>query len=203
LVVDVVVGDDVGICWDVRLQTGAPASSTNPINFTTRAYNGQIPGPTIRVKQGDVLQITLVNALGPKTSHSGEDTSGGAQNTFRLSNVTNLHMHGLHISPEGTSDNVFRQVGPQQRGLYVYNIPADHPVGTFWYHPHVHGSSSLQQGGGMAGALIVDPADPNSYLPVSVNIMPYTIAVKFVTPCFCVCALLAVCRTHRTTYLQE
>jgi FtsP/CotA-like multicopper oxidase with cupredoxin domain len=38
---------------------------------------------------------------------------------------------------------------------YEYNIPVEHPAGTFWYHPHVHGSTAIQVGSGMAGALIV------------------------------------------------
>lgn len=138
--------------------------SENPINFTTRAYNGQIPGPVISCKQGDTLKITLVNRLLP-------DNSSGAPNTFTRSNTTNLHLHGLHVSPEGSSDDVFRQVKPNETGSYTYHIPTDHPVGTFWYHPHVHGSNSLQQGGGMAGALIVESLDPSSYLPPALAAM--------------------------------
>ncbi|MDO7630489.1 MAG: multicopper oxidase domain-containing protein, partial [Loktanella sp.] len=38
---------------------------------------------------------------------------------------------------------------------YRYELPSDHPVGTFWYHPHKHGSVAAQVGPGMAGALIV------------------------------------------------
>jgi FtsP/CotA-like multicopper oxidase with cupredoxin domain len=125
----------------------------NPVNFTTRAYNGTLPGPVIRVKPGDTLHITLINLLGP----DGGDPPDGP-NAFGLSNTTNLHLHGLHVSPEGAGDDVSRRVLPGTRFTYVYAIPTDHPIGTFWYHPHVHGSSSLQQGGGMAGALIVEPA---------------------------------------------
>merc|ERR1719230_514897 len=39
---------------------------------------------------------------------------------------------------------------------YEYEIPKDHPSGTFWYHPHLHGSSALQVASGMVGALIVE-----------------------------------------------
>ena len=62
--------------------------SNNPINFTTRAYNNQIPGPTITVKQGDTLKITLVNAI------AGEADVEPTPNTFGFSNTTNLHLHG-------------------------------------------------------------------------------------------------------------
>ena len=154
-------GDEVHVTLRVtpfRFEGGAGTGGTNPINFTTRAYNGQVPGPTIRVKQGGTLRITLVNALEGPAAHPS------AANTFGAPNTTNLHLHGLHISPENISDNVFRAVLPGQSAEYEYHIPADHPAGTFWYHPHLHGSSALQQGGGMAGALIVQPVDP-TYLP--------------------------------------
>ena len=87
----------------------------------TRAlgYNGTSPGPTLRVAPGDVLRVTLANDLDA---------------------TTNLHTHGLHVSPEGNSDNVFRMVEPGQSARYEYAIPADHPTGTFWYHPHHHGT---------------------------------------------------------------
>ena len=54
-----------------------------PIAFTTRAYNGGIPGPVIRVKQGDQLRITLTNKL-------GKDKSSSSGNTFQNANVDYL-----------------------------------------------------------------------------------------------------------------
>ena len=72
-------------------------------------------------------------------------------------NITNKHFHGGWVNPEGNSDNVLRQLHPGAGVVheYEYNIPADHPAGTFWYHPHVHGSTAIQVASGMAGALIV------------------------------------------------
>eukprot|EP00656_Telonema_subtile_P024985 TRINITY_DN27123_c0_g1_i1.p1 TRINITY_DN27123_c0_g1~~TRINITY_DN27123_c0_g1_i1.p1 ORF type:complete len:512 (-),score=96.87 TRINITY_DN27123_c0_g1_i1:34-1569(-) len=137
-------------------------SADTPISFNTRGYNGAIPGPTIRVKPGDTLTINLANQLLPDTD--------GLANTFRLVNTTNLHLHGMHLSPMNLSDDVFRRVAPGSTATYQYTIPADHSPGTFWYHPHVAGSSSLQQGGGMAGTLIVDPLD-NDSLPVELAAM--------------------------------
>ncbi|WP_420360335.1 multicopper oxidase domain-containing protein, partial [Agrobacterium vitis] len=49
-------------------------------------------------------------------------------------------------------------INPGMKFEYEYNIPVDHPAGTFWYHPHRHGSTALQVGSGMAGALII-PGD--------------------------------------------
>lgn len=73
-------------------------------------------------------------------------------------NTTNNHFHGSWVNPAGNSDNVLRTLYPSAGVAheYEYNIPADHPAGTFWYHPHVHGSTALQVASGVAGPLIVN-----------------------------------------------
>jgi FtsP/CotA-like multicopper oxidase with cupredoxin domain len=55
----------------------------------------------------------------------------------------------------GNSDNVLLAIGPQQRFEFEIKIPADHPAGTYWYHPHKHGSVAMQVSSGMVGALII------------------------------------------------
>ena len=118
-----------------------------------RSYNGTLVGPTITVKPGDTLNIKLVNALpanDPSCKPSLDD-----HNTPNCFNSTNLHTHGLHVSPAGNGDNVLLDLPPQSTFDYVYTLPRDHPAGTFWYHSHRHGSTALQVSSGMAGALIV------------------------------------------------
>ena len=109
----------------------------------TRAlgFNGTSPGPTLRVRPGDELAIRLTN---------------------RLDQPTNLHTHGLRVSPQGNSDNPFLRVDPGTSFDYLIRVPTDHPPGTNWYHPHHHGTVADQVSGGLAGALIVDggPALP-------------------------------------------
>ena len=64
------------------------------------------------------------------------------------------------MSPEGTSDNVFRMVEAGDSARYEYTIPSDHPTGTFWYHPHHHGTVADQMFGGLFGALLIaEPED--------------------------------------------
>jgi FtsP/CotA-like multicopper oxidase with cupredoxin domain len=84
---------------------------------------------------------------------------------YRLAAATNLHVHGLHVSPKGNSDNVFVHVEEGETFRYEYEIPPDHPAGTFWYHPHLHGLVADQLFGGMAGAIVIELDDAVS-LPV-------------------------------------
>jgi FtsP/CotA-like multicopper oxidase with cupredoxin domain len=116
-----------------------------------RSYEGSIPGPTLRVQPGDTLHISLINDLPPNRDPLPVDVE--LPHHF---NTTNLHTHGLHVSPEGISDNIFRSMEPGQRYEVEVAIPDDHPRGTYWYHPHHHGSADVQISSGMAGALIVE-----------------------------------------------
>jgi FtsP/CotA-like multicopper oxidase with cupredoxin domain len=111
------------------------------------AKDGDFVAPTIRIAPGNSLTIGLDNRLEPCMPQQIEK-----QVCF---NQTNLHTHGLWVSPAGNSDNVLVSIEPGQKFQYQYKIPADHPAGTFWYHPHRHGSGFVQVGSGMAGALIV------------------------------------------------
>ncbi len=61
-----------------------------------------------------------------------------------------------HVNPGGLSDNVFRSMEPGQAYDIEIAIPTDHTAGTYWYHPHQHGSADIQITGGMAGALIIE-----------------------------------------------
>lgn len=102
-------------------------------------YNGGLPGPTLSVKPGDLLQVALDN---------------------QLNATTNLHLHGLHVSPDGNSDNVFLSIGPGDSFDYEYRIPENHPPGVYWYHPHHHGTVAGQVFGGLYGAIIVEDKIP-------------------------------------------
>ena len=116
-----------------------------------RTYEGGIPGPTLRVQPGDTLRITLVNELPPN-----RDPMPREINHPHHFNTTNIHTHGLHVSPSGIADNVLRPMDPGGRYDIEIAIPDDHPRGTYWYHPHNHGSVDVQLTSGMAGALIVE-----------------------------------------------
>ncbi|GAA3642312.1 hypothetical protein GCM10022267_31220 [Lentzea roselyniae] len=130
--------------------------------IVTRAYEGSIPGPTLRVRPGDKLVLNQLNLLppNPDQDHVHDHNTPHHFNTF------NLHTHGLHVDPGGIADNVFRSFTPRDpaRGLYQaryrseVHLPPEHEAGTYWYHPHTHGSSVVQLLSGMAGVLIVEGA---------------------------------------------
>lgn len=125
-----------------------------------RSYNGTdvdptVPyvSPTIEVVPGDTIRINLNNKL-PADPSCGP-MLGHMPNKPHCFNGTNLHTHGLWVNPAGNGDNVLLSINPGVSFQYEYNIPGDHPSGTFWYHTHRHGSTALQVSSGMAGALIV------------------------------------------------
>jgi FtsP/CotA-like multicopper oxidase with cupredoxin domain len=126
-----------------------------------RAYNGQIPGPTITVTPGQTLRIRMKNALPPYDSSAW---SGDVDVPHQL-DYTALHLHGMDVLPHlfepvGTSDPLapMIKIPPGGHLDYVFEIPADHPPGLNWYHPHKHGSTAVQAVSGLAGPLIVKGA---------------------------------------------
>ena len=97
-------------------------------------YNGQVPAPRLEAKPKDKVRINFTN---------------------NLAQPTNIHYHGLHIPITGNADNVFLQIEPGEQLTYEFTIPENHPAGTFWYHPHLHGLVAEQLFGGLAGLFIV------------------------------------------------
>ncbi|MFH1343147.1 MAG: multicopper oxidase domain-containing protein [Pseudomonadota bacterium] len=128
-------------------------------SYQGRGVNPDAPfvGPQIEVYPGQTVRMTLHNEL-PADSTCG--VRSGSTNIPHCFNGTNLHTHGLWINPSGNSDNVLISVNPGVQFQYEYNIPPDHPAGTFWYHSHRHGSTALQVSSGMAGAMVVRGTRP-------------------------------------------
>ena len=88
-----------------------------------RAFNGKLVGPTLRVKPGDKIRLTLKNEM------PGERWHPDMMNHLNSFNTMNLHYHGLHVSPNGISDNVLIQVGPKETQEYEVNIPSNASLG--------------------------------------------------------------------------
>ena len=101
------------------------------------AFNRQVPGPRIRVTEGDRLRINVEN---------------------RLPEATSVHWHGMILSNEmdGPADVTQKPIEPGETFTYEFDARQQ---GTYFYHSHKE--SDRQQALGMYGALIVDPKDPS------------------------------------------
>ena len=163
------------------LQTPNAVSSVNGVlNYTLTAgmstfdlggrtvrsevYNGQFPGTTLVVNPGDKLNILLRNRMKPRYLPYGASSQNPppiypgqpyAVYPQKLGNITNLHVHGMHVSPVAPADDVLLKIPPGSQYQYRYQLPTDHPAGLFWYHPHAHHYVDMQVGEGQAGAIIV------------------------------------------------
>jgi FtsP/CotA-like multicopper oxidase with cupredoxin domain len=173
------------------------------ISPSVAAFDYGFPGPTLRVRKGSsttpggTITVKLQNNLpwpGADACNLGCqgpcNVSGAPQccsdvstmpDCFHGDNTTNLHFHGLHVSPQSPQDYVLLDLQPAtapytapgvpgphsahgdsgtvQQGTFTYAVNPlgpEQPEGTHWYHPHKHGSTALQVGDGMAGAVIVE-----------------------------------------------
>lgn len=99
-------------------------------------YGGQVPGPELRIRQGDRLRIAVTNDLAEETT---------------------VHWHGVRVpnAMDGVPHLTQRPIGPGETFLYEFDAP---DAGTFWYHPHQR--SFEQVGRGLYGALIVEEHQP-------------------------------------------
>ena len=97
------------------------------------AYNGTVPGPVLRVTQGDMVRVTLVNHLPAATS---------------------IHWHGIRVpnAEDGVAGITQNAILPGM--AYTYDFVAN-DTGTFWYHSHQDTTKQLPRG--LFGALVVEP----------------------------------------------
>jgi FtsP/CotA-like multicopper oxidase with cupredoxin domain len=100
------------------------------------SFNGTVPGPEIRVRQGDRLRVVVTN---------------------RLDEETTVHWHGIRLpnAMDGVPHLTQRPIAPGETFLYEFDLP---DAGTFWYHPHQR--SFEQAGRGLSGALVVEEREP-------------------------------------------
>lgn len=97
----------------------------------TWTYNQQLPGPEIRVKEGDRLRVTVTN---------------------RLSQDTSIHWHGVPLvnAMDGVPGATQQPIKAGERFVYDFLVPT---AGTYFYHPHM----GVQLDRGLYGPLIVEP----------------------------------------------
>lgn len=108
-------------------------------------FNGATVPPTLRLLPGDTLVVNFSNNLPVPPTGAG------------YTNNSNLHYHGLHVSPQAPGDDSIDMLAaPGQSLHYAVQIPLNQPPGLYWYHTHAHGEAERQTLSGMSGALIID-----------------------------------------------
>ena len=127
-------------------------------------YQGRTVPPVIRVAPGGRMNVTLINAM----SVDSRETVGascwsmppGPAKSIPCMQMTNLHFHGMEVSPNPPQDDVLTMMShPGETLHYSVAVPAWEPPGLYWYHPHPHGESDKQLLDGMSGAIIVEGID--------------------------------------------
>ena len=106
-------------------------------DLTTSSFDGRYTGPTLRVKRGDLIELTVIN--------------DGEYNT-------NIHFHGTQFSPDEYGDSVFLMIPRGHEFTYRIHVPDYHAPGIYWYHAHAHQTSQRQVMQGVTGTLIVEGA---------------------------------------------
>jgi len=100
-------------------------------------YNARVPGPQIRIRQGDRLRVEVENALAEETT---------------------VHWHGIRLPNAMDGVPHLTQAPITANGgtfLYEFDLP---DAGTFWYHPHTRSHEQVARG--LSGVLIVDEPEP-------------------------------------------
>jgi manganese oxidase len=117
-----------------------------PVVVTAWSYNGTVPGPMIRVTEGDQVRIVLKNEL-PET--------------------TSIHWHGIPVphAMDGVPPVTQAAIEPGESFTYEFTAP---PAGSFMYHSHVETDRQIMLG--LYAPFIVDPAEPEADAP-AVDVM--------------------------------
>jgi FtsP/CotA-like multicopper oxidase with cupredoxin domain len=125
-------------------------AATHPVTGKSEfRYGDNNTSPVIRVEPGTVLNVEYKNELAPQ---SKEDCFG-----HPCMQMTNLHFHGLHVSPNAPQDDVLDMMAsPGETLHYSVQVPPQQPPGLYWYHTHSHGESYVQDLDGMSGAIVVE-----------------------------------------------
>lgn len=146
---------------DVDLFFHQSIDAQGQIRYCYLDENGD-QSPTLRVKPGDQVTLTLHNEIPASSATSdmaihdvtGQTCAGGRMTAAS----TNLHFHGIDLPAVCHQDDTLHTlIQPSDPPFtYSFQIPTDQPPGLYWYHPHVHGLTKAQVLGGASGALIVE-----------------------------------------------
>ena len=125
-----------------ELEAKPVVKSINDNTIRMFAYNGQIPGPLLKVKQGSSIYVNFTNNLDMETT---------------------VHWHGIRLENrfDGVPDVTQKAVKPGESFLYKLDFPDE---GIYWYHPHMR--DDIGQELGLYGNILVEPRSRNYFNPV-------------------------------------
>jgi len=126
---------------ELQLRPGPVAKRLGDTTVRMLGYNGSIPGPTLRVRQGSEVVVHVTN-------HTDLDTT--------------VHWHGLRLENrfDGVPHETQAPIPPG--GEFTYRIQFPDP-GLYWYHPHIR--EDVTQELGLYGSILVDPTEPDYWPP--------------------------------------
>lgn len=128
-------------------------------------YKERVQSPTLRLHPGDTLLLSLKNKAvippNPDVAHTHDHShavNGCTTSSAMTAFTTNLHFHGMEISPACHQDETLKTLVQPSDPAFEYRIeiPQDAQPGLYWYHPHIHGFSKAQVLGGASGALVIE-----------------------------------------------
>jgi suppressor of ftsI len=150
---------------ELSLEAAPSPISVAGQSFISNVYNGQYTPPVFRLRRGEELRLRLANRIGPADIQI-DDTQ-----------ATNIHYHGMAISPLAPADDIYITIpslemitnptltshANHQMAMrddfefeYHFRVPDDHEQGPFWYHSHAHGQAEPQVLSGLSGLFMVD-----------------------------------------------
>ncbi|MCH7518550.1 MAG: hypothetical protein IH964_05920, partial [Candidatus Dadabacteria bacterium] len=126
-------------------------SGASRLGGIVSSYNSIFPNQTLVVEPGDTIRLNIEDKRLPISEL--QDTSESFDPTDPVPVNSNIHYHGVLVSPAGQADNVYRTFLPGNKDLSEIKILDNHDKGINWYHPHFHTSTTAQVYGGLAGIL--------------------------------------------------
>lgn len=164
-----------GLVYSVCIRPSNGSETCPPPPATVIPY----AGPLLKLQQGDVVKVHLVNKLPPLTDSFHASNPNEPNETFLSMNPTNIHFHGMLVSAHyptaavpnyGDNINVYTFNGKNgappalaaahadvriHSTDYSITIPKNHPSGLYWIHSHIHGISLNQITSGLSGTISV------------------------------------------------
>ena len=145
--IDVSDGETISLNPTIVRKTihGSTSLATGGKEIAMYGYNGEIPGPLLRAKQGSTFTVNVTNDIDLPTT---------------------IHWHGIRLDNQfdGAAGLTQKEIAPGESFTYTVKVPDE---GIYWYHTHVR--EDVQQPMGLYGAIEVTPLAKDAYQPMDLE----------------------------------